>query len=96
MLETDEKKRLLARLKRAEGQVAAVRRMVEEDTYCVDVLLQIAAIRGALGKAGHVLLSSHLHHCVTEAMQNGDPDARARTMDELVEVFGRYGGMGAR
>lgn len=96
MLADDSKQKMLARLKRAEGQLAAVRRMVEDDTYCVDVLLQIAAIRGALGKAGHVLLASHLSHCVRAALESGDADARDRTLDELVEVFGRYGGMGAR
>ena len=96
MLDTDEKTKLLARLKRAEGQLAAVRRMVEEDTYCVDVLLQIAALRGALGKAGHVLLGSHLRHCVTHAFESGDDAARSRTLDELLEVFGRYGGLGAK
>ncbi len=96
MLESDEKQRMLARLKRAEGQLAAVRRMVEEDTYCVDVLLQIAALRGALGKAGHLLLGSHLRHCVAEAFESGDAETRTRTLDELIEIFGRYGGLGAR
>ncbi len=96
MLDTDSKQKMLARLKRAEGQLAAVRRMVEDDTYCVDVLLQIAAIRGALGKAGHVLLASHLSSCVRTAFESGDAEARDRTLEELIEVFGRYGGMGAR
>jgi len=96
VLQAEEKKKMLARLSRAEGQLAAVRRMVEEDTYCVDVLLQIAAIRGALGKAGQGLLASHLGHCVRAAFESGRSDARERTVEELVDIFGRYGGMGAR
>ncbi len=96
MLRGDAKQKLLARLRRAEGQVAAVSRMVEEDADCVDVLLQIAAIRGALGKAGQVLLESHLRECVIDAFESGDAGDRDRKLEELVEVFGRYGGMGAR
>ncbi len=55
MMDADEKKKLLARLKRAEGQLGAVRRMIEEDSYCVDILVQLSAARAALGKAGQLL-----------------------------------------
>jgi DNA-binding FrmR family transcriptional regulator len=92
-LDTEGKRKLLARLKRAEGQLVAVQRMVDEDTYCVDVLLQVAAIQGALKKAGHVLLRAHIDHCVTRALRSGDEVARARRIDELMEVFNRYGGL---
>ena len=90
----DEKRRLLARLKRAEGQVAAVRRMIDSDTYCVDILTQIAAARGALGKVGEAVLRQHVETCVSEAFRAGSADARAEQAEELVEVFRRYGGMG--
>ena len=95
MLDPDQKKKLLQRLKRVEGQIAGLRRMVEDDEYCVDVLLQISAAQGALGKAGHLMLGSHLRTCVTEAMR-GDAGERERTVDELMDVFSRYGGLGAR
>jgi DNA-binding FrmR family transcriptional regulator len=85
------KKRLLTRLKRAEGQIAAVRRMVEEDAYCTDVLTQIAAARGALGRAGEVLLRSHIESCVSEAFSSGDPEQRQAHVEELMDVFSRYG-----
>lgn len=92
-LDPEGKKKLLSRLKRAEGQLQAVSRMVEDDVYCVDVLLQVAAIQGALKKAGHVLLRAHIDHCVTRALRSGDEADRAQRIDELMEVFARYGGV---
>jgi DNA-binding FrmR family transcriptional regulator len=88
------KKKLLARLKRAEGQIAALRRMIEEDHYCVDVLLQISAAQGALGKAGELLLGSHVRTCVRDAFEKGDDDDRETKIEELMEVFARYGRIG--
>ena len=86
------KKRLLTRLKRAEGQISAVRRMVEDDHYCVDVLTQISAARGALSKAGEILLRSHIESCVSEAFASGDPQQSQDAIEELMDVFSRYGG----
>ena len=94
MASPDTKKKLLARLRRAEGQLAAVRRMVEDDTYCVDVLTQIAAVRGALTRAADVLLEDHLHHCVVRAFEEGDEETRRAQVDELLGVFARFGGHG--
>jgi len=94
-LDSTERKKLLARLKRAEGQIAAVRRMVEDDAYCVDVLLQIQAARGALGKAGQVVLRSHVEGCVSDAIAEGDTPNTEQKIDELMTVFGRYAGLGA-
>ena len=91
MRDPEAKKRLLTRLKRAEGQIAAVRRMVEEDAYCTDVLTQIAAARGALGKTGELLLRSHIESCVSEAFTSGDPEHRQAHIEELMDVFSRYG-----
>ena len=96
MPHADQNKKLIARLKRIEGQVAAIRRMVEDGAYCVDVLMQVAAARGALGKAGQVLLDGHLRSCVQHAFEVGDDAARQQKLDELVQVFGRFGGLGAR
>jgi DNA-binding FrmR family transcriptional regulator len=94
MLDPAAKKKLLARLSRAEGQISALRRMVDDDAYCVDVLLQISAAQGALGKAGHVLLESHIRSCVSEAFEGGDAAEREQKVDELMDVFARYGGIG--
>ena len=89
------KEELRRRLKRAEGQVAAVRRMVDEDEGCVDILLQISAVRGALGKVGQVLLGSHIETCVSEAFTDGDEATRKQQVTELMEIFARYGGIAA-
>lgn len=90
------KNKLLQRLRRAEGQVAALSRMVEEEKDCVDVLTQIAAVRGALAKTGQLLLGQHLETCVRDAFASGDETVRDRQVDELMDIFGRYGGLPTR
>ena len=64
--------KLAARLKRIEGQVSGVRRMVEEDRYCVDVLMQISATRAALAKVSQILLENHINTCVREAFESSN------------------------
>jgi len=91
MLTEEEKKRLLSRLKKSEGQVRGVMRMVEEDKYCVDVLNQVAAIQGALAEVSKHLLSRHLDTCVRTAMESDKPKNRTRVLDELQDLFARYG-----
>ena len=91
MLTEEEKKRLLARLKKSEGQVRGVMRMVEEDKYCVDVMNQVAAIPGALAEVSKHLLSRHLDTCVRSAMESGKPKDRARVLEEQQDLFARYG-----
>ena len=85
------KKKIGTRLKRLEGQIAGLRRMIEEDKACVDVLLQISAAQGALGKVGQILLGHHMSHCVSEAFEYGDPEKREQYIEELLDVFERYG-----
>ena len=94
--DSEAQKKLLARLRRIEGQVSAVRRMVEEEQYCVDILLQISAVQGALGKAGQVLLGTHVETCVANAFESGSTTERQKSIEELMEVFSRYGGIGRR
>lgn len=91
VLTEEEKKRLLARLKKSEGQVRGVMRMVEEDKYCVDVMNQVAAIQGALAEVSKHLLSRHLDTCVRNAMESGKAKDRTRVLDELQDLFARYG-----
>ena len=61
-----------ARLKRIEGQVRGLQRMIEDDTYCIDVLTQVAAAQKALQSLANELLDDHLRHCVREALANGE------------------------
>ena len=67
------------RLRRIEGQVRGIQRMVEEDTYCIDILTQITAITGALNKVAVSLLEDHLGHCVADSLAAGaDVDAKVK------------------
>jgi len=67
----DNKDALLKRLRRAEGQVRGIHRMIEEDTYCIDVLTQVSAATKALETVALALLDDHLNHCVAEAVAEG-------------------------
>ena len=81
------KKNICTRLRRLEGQVAGLGRMMEEDNACVDVLLQISAAQGALGKMGQILLEPHMSHCVSEAFEYGDGDKREQYIEGLLDNF---------
>ena len=82
---TATKDQLQTRLRRIEGQVRGVERMVEEDRYCIDVLTQIAAIQAALDKVALGLLDGHAHTCVVGA----EPDERDARTDEMMAAIGR-------
>jgi DNA-binding FrmR family transcriptional regulator len=83
------KARNLARLRRIEGQVRGLQRMVEGDRYCADVLTQIASVHEALRGVGRELMRNHLRHCASAAIRDGD-GARADAMyDELVDLMYR-------
>ena len=86
------KAKALGRLRRIEGQVQGIQRMVEEDKDCVDILLQLAAVQGAVEQVQKLLLGQHLESCVAEAVRSGSSRDRQRKMDELLEVFSRFSG----
>ena len=77
------------RLKRIEGQVRGIARMVEEDRYCIDLLTQLQAVRAALHKVEEEILKDHVQHCVAHAFASGDPVEQRHKVDELVAVLGR-------
>jgi DNA-binding FrmR family transcriptional regulator len=83
------KRSVAARLKRIEGQVRGVLRMVEDDRYCVDVLTQINAVRAALHKVEEQILRDHVAHCVAGAFVSGDLVEQRHKVEELVETIGR-------
>ena len=86
----DETKVSLAkRLRRIEGQVRGLQKMVDEERYCADVLVQIASVQEALRSVGKVLLQNHLTHCTATAMRSGNPAEAERVVAELVELWGR-------
>lgn len=84
---TDEKQAIVNRLKRIEGQVRGIQKMVEEDRYCVDVLVQISAIDAALKKVGFSMMERHTKHCVSHAVQSGEGD---EAIDELMDVIKQF------
>jgi DNA-binding FrmR family transcriptional regulator len=84
------KDQLLKRLRRIEGQVGGVQRMVEDDRYCIDVLTQISAVQAALDKVALGLLDSHAQHCVLGAA----PEDQAERTHELMAAVGRLVGRG--
>ncbi|HVZ49224.1 MAG TPA: metal-sensitive transcriptional regulator [Gemmatimonadaceae bacterium] len=78
--------RNLVRLRRIEGQVRGLQRMVEADRYCADILAQIASVHEALRGVARELLRNHLKHCATAAIRSGDAEAEAM-YDELVDLI---------
>ncbi len=75
------------RLKTIEGHIRGVQRMVDEGTYCIDLINQIRAIRQALHKVESMILENHLNTCVTTAIRSEQPDERERVLRELLQVF---------
>lgn len=78
---SEDKEAVLKRLRRIEGQVRGLERMVDEDTYCIDVLTQISAVTRALESVALQLLGDHLGHCVREAVAKGGPEADAKVQE---------------
>lgn len=88
----DTKAKARARLRRIEGQVQGLQRMIDADAYCVDILLQMSAVRGALEQVQKLLLGRHIESCVSAAIRSGSKGERQQKVDELLEVFARFGG----
>ena len=81
------------RLARIAGQVAGLQRMVDDDRYCVDILVQVAAVRAALDRVGKLVLTGHVETCVADAFASGSARERRKKLDELLDVFARFGAL---
>jgi DNA-binding FrmR family transcriptional regulator len=92
LIDDETRTKSLGRLRRIEGQVQGLQRMIEADQYCVDILLQISAVQGALEQVQKLLLGRHIESCVSDAMRSGSKGDRQKKIDELLEVFARFGG----
>lgn len=77
----------LNRLRRIEGQVRGLQRMVEEDRYCIDILTQVRSARAALGRVSDSILRRHLHHCVAHALTSGNSTEREEKLQEVLSVI---------
>lgn len=82
-----EKEHLVRRMARIEGQVKGIQRMVDEDAYCVDILVQISAVRAALQAVGMSIMDRHVRGCVTSAIKSENGDA---SIEELMEIIRRF------
>lgn len=92
VVDEDAKEANLKRLRRIEGQVRGLQRMVEEERYCAEVLDQIASVQEALRSVSRELIRHHLKHCATQVMRKGTPADAAAMVDELVGLVQRQGG----
>ncbi len=82
-----DKQKIERLLKTARGQIDGVLKMIDEDQYCIDIANQILAAEAVLKKANREVLKAHLEGCVTEVLENGDEQARAKKVDEFVTVI---------
>jgi DNA-binding FrmR family transcriptional regulator len=88
-VDPDVKDRNLKRLRRIEGQVRGLQKMVDEDRYCADIMTQIASVHEALRAVGRELMRNHLKHCAATAIRSSDAEAEAM-YDELVELMYKH------
>jgi CsoR family transcriptional regulator, copper-sensing transcriptional repressor len=86
---TADKDAYLRRLRRIEGQVRGLQKMIEEERYCADVLMQLSSVQEALRGVGRGLLQNHLKHCVTEVIRTTDQEQVDGAVDELMELMYR-------
>jgi DNA-binding FrmR family transcriptional regulator len=80
----------LVRLRRIEGQIRGVQKMIEDKRYCVDILTQLSSIVGAVKKVEEKILNRHLKGCVTDSFRNGSKEDRARKIDEVIDALGKF------
>jgi DNA-binding FrmR family transcriptional regulator len=80
----------LTRLRRIEGQIRGLQKMVEEDRYCADIMVQVSAVQEALRAVGRALMRNHLRHCAAEAIGKGTPEEAEAMYDELLELIYKH------
>lgn len=90
LAQNNDKEALIKRLKRIEGQVKGVQKMVEEERYCVDILVQVSAIRSAINKVGSIILENHIKGCVTDSLKNDDTEVTEETIKELMDTISKF------
>ena len=85
---SDDKKLIINRLNRISGQINGITKMVENDAYCNDVLIQLSAVKNSVKSLSTHILENHLYMCITRDLENGDFDA----IDEIISLFKRFDG----
>ncbi|MGL5311917.1 MAG: metal-sensitive transcriptional regulator [Peptostreptococcaceae bacterium] len=87
LAQNNDKEALIKRLKRIEGQVKGIQKMVEDDRYCVDILTQISAIRSAINKVGTIILENHMKGCVSESIKEGNSEEMINELMKTIDKF---------
>jgi DNA-binding FrmR family transcriptional regulator len=90
MMNSSQKAKVDARLRRIEGQIAGVRKMISEDRYCVDILTQTSAITAALRGVEDLVMQNHLNTCVADAMKSDNPDEQQEKVDEVMNLITKF------
>ena len=80
----------ISRLRRIEGQIRGIQKMLEEDRYCVDILTQTSAVVAALHGVEDLVMENHLNTCVADAMKSDDPEAKAEKVEEVMSVITKF------
>ena len=89
MKECMDSENLHRRLKKINGQVNAIDRMIDEDMSCEQILMQVNAVKSALHKVGHIIVEGHLEHCVKDAIEKGDADDALSDISSILEYYSR-------
>jgi CsoR family transcriptional regulator, copper-sensing transcriptional repressor len=89
IMHNEAKLAVLKRLKRIEGQVGGLTRMVEDGRYCIDIVTQVSAVRAALRRAEEEILRDHVSHCVQHAINSGDKQDQRKKIAEIMDVLSR-------
>ncbi len=84
------KQDIIKRLNRIEGQVKGIQKMVEDERYCVDILIQISAIRSAINKVGNIILENHIKGCVSNYIKYGDSEQSEEAIAELMKTINKF------
>ena len=80
----------LKRLRRIEGQIRGLQKMVDEERYCADIVVQIASVQEALRGVSRALMQNHLRHCATQAIRSGDEEQASAQQEELLELIYKH------
>lgn len=89
-MDSQHRDKALARLRRIEGQIRGIQKMVEQDRYCVDVLTQTSAVVAALHGVEDLVMENHLNTCVADALKSDDPNQKSEKIDEMMTVISKF------
>lgn len=90
MMDSDQKEKVGNRLRRIQGQIGGIEKMIREDRYCIDILTQISAVVSALRGVEDQVMQNHLNTCVADAMRSDDPREQQQKVDEVLSVIGKF------